>query len=119
MGAVQGRQDKVSNHIEAGLFNYLTPVGITLTHVPPETSSSSSGVPPVPESADTNPSPVSVMDLPTYPFGASEAKAPPAWYTEGQDVDVLLATADDLNWLDDNGGDSLPGLVAGGSSNAR
>ncbi|GMH70073.1 hypothetical protein TrRE_jg13188, partial [Triparma retinervis] len=51
-------------------------------------------------------------------FGASEAKAPPAWFTDGQDVDVLLATADDLNWLDDNGGDSLPGLVAGGSSNA-
>mmetsp|Transcript_3179 Transcript_3179/g.6420 ORF Transcript_3179/g.6420 Transcript_3179/m.6420 type:complete len:308 (-) Transcript_3179:83-1006(-) len=113
MGTVQGRQDKITNHLEAGLFNYLTPLGVTLTNPAPEGSA-----PPMPDSADTNPSPVGVNDLPTYEFGASEAKAPPAWYTEGHDVDVLLGSADDLNWLEDNGGDSLPGLQAGGSSSA-
>jgi len=110
MGTVQGRQDKANNHLEAGLFNYLTPVGVTLTHPPPEGAVSNPN--------DSNPSPVGVMDLPTYPFGAQDAKAPPIWFAEGQDVDVLLATADDLNWLEDNGGDTLPSLQEGGSSNA-
>ena len=49
-----------------------------------------------------NSSPTCVTDMSGFPSWV-DAKNPPAWYNNGEDIDKLLEDAEDLNWLCDTG----------------
>lgn len=53
-------------------------------------------------STGLHPSPTGVADLSVFPSWV-DAKNPPVWYNDGEDIDKLLEDADDLNWLVDTG----------------
>ena len=49
-----------------------------------------------------NSSPTCVTDMAGFPSWV-DAKNPPTWYNNGEDIDKLLEDAEDLNWLCDTG----------------